>query len=269
MISAGLGESPELAEDVLDILGERGFESHQCPSAGVPEAQNGGMKGRSGQSLENSESRLPSLGCCSGSAVVPVPDHRESRLGEMDADLMGPSCFDANREECRAGESFNHRGFAEGLLRPATAARYLLAVVTIAADGFFEQEPGRCLPVYESQVVLLHGAAGELTGERVMGLIVLGDHEKPRSASVEAVDDPRARDATDAAQVRAVMEQGMDQRSPGVTWCGVYDHVSRFDDDEQILVLVDDIDRNRLRLGLGRFGRRHLDEHSLSGVQQS
>ena len=76
-----------------------------------------------------------------------------------------------------------------------------------------------------------------------LGGVVLGDHQQAARVAVEAMDDPRPRDAGDAAVLAAAGagEQRVDERvavvMPGRR---MDDEARRLVDDEQVVVLVDD-----------------------------
>ena len=100
---------------------------------------------------------------------------------------------------------------------------------------------------------------GELRCQIGQGLLVLGDDEEARGVLVEAVDDPRARRAADAAQVGAVEEKGVDERPRVVAGGRVDDETRRLVDEDDVRVLVDDVERDVLGFGVGRQGWRHGD----------
>ena len=60
---------------------------------------------------------------------------------------------------------------------------------------------------------LLHPAPGELGGECQVGFVVLRHDQAAAGFLVQPVDDARARDAADAAQLaRAMVQQRVDER---------------------------------------------------------
>src|SRR5690606_27714585 len=63
--------------------------------------------------------------------------------------------------------------------------------------------------------------------------------------------------------VAAVGQQSIYQGSISMPRAGVHDEPGRLVDDDQVLVLIDDIERNAFRLRLGRLRRRHLDPEHL------
>ena len=95
---------------------------------------------------------------------------------------------------------------------------------------------------------------GELLRQPFVGAVVLGDHQKPRRLLVDAVDDAGAGDSADAAEAAAaMMEQGVDHGAVAVSGGRVDDQPGGLVDDQQMLVLVKDRQRNFLRLVMGRL----------------
>ena len=88
-----------------------------------------------------------------------------------------------------------------------------------------------------------------------MGAVVLGDHHQPGGVLVEPVHDagpPHAADAREA--VAAMGDQRIDQGPVPWPAAGMNHQVARLVDDDHVVVLVDDIERDLLGRGLGRSG---------------
>ena len=73
-----------------------------------------------------------------------------------------------------------------------------------------------------------------------------GDHQQAARVAVEAVDDPRPLDAGDPTPGRAVAvgQQRVDQRAAGMARRRMDDQPGRLVDDQQVVVLVDDAERD-------------------------
>ena len=65
--------------------------------------------------------------------------------------------------------------------------------------------------------------------------------------------------AADAAQVVDVVEQRVDQRAAGVAGGRMHHHAGRLVDDDQVVVLVEDRQRQRLGRGAGIDRLRDVD----------
>ncbi|GMA77392.1 hypothetical protein GCM10025880_38090 [Methylorubrum aminovorans] len=101
---------------------------------------------------------------------------------------------------------------------------------------------------------------GELGGEALVGEIVLGHDEQAACILVETVDDARPAHATDPGQAYAAMgDQPVHESAILVPRRGMHDESRRLVDDDEILVLMDDRQRQRLALGLGGTRHRNAD----------
>ena len=58
--------------------------------------------------------------------------------------------------------------------------------------------------------------------------------------------------AADAAQIVDVVQQRVDQRAAGMAGRRVHDHAGRLVDDDEVAILVDDRERQRLGLAARR-----------------
>jgi len=104
----------------------------------------------------------------------------------------------------------------------------------------------------------LHGAAllgGERRGERRVRAIGLGRDHHAAGVLVQPVHDAGPEHAADPRQIAAVVQQRVDQRAAGVTGGGMHDHPGGLVDRDQIGVLEQDRERDRLGGDLERLGR--------------
>jgi hypothetical protein len=130
-------------------------------------------------------------------------------------------------------------------------------------DEFF----GSC-PVDQNEISLFDGSVRKLLGQNAVTYIVLCHDEYSRGSAVEAVNDPRSSDPTNPAQVGAVVEERVDEGPRGMSGCRMNDHVRRFVEYQQILILVEDVQGNGFRLRLGRLGGWHFDLDCFAGVEE-
>jgi hypothetical protein len=158
-----------------------------------------------------------------GAAVGRVADDGMAEVGEVDADLVGAAGFDADAQEgCQrpGGEDFVVRDGGPAFFRDG----HFLAVDGMAADRELHGA-GRLLrrAPDEGEVFLADGVGGKLRDERGVGLLVLGDDEDAGGVLVEAVDDAGAEFATDALEIGAMVEQGVDEGVGGMAGRGMDD----------------------------------------------
>ena len=105
-----------------------------------------------------------------------------------------------------------------------------------------------------------------LGAERLMGGIVFGNDEKAARVLVNAVDDARADGPADARQLpRAVVKQRVDERAVRVAGGRVHDHALRLVDNEQVVVLVHNVQRDVLGPGLDGLRVRQVDGVDFAG----
>ena len=115
-------------------------------------------------------------------------------------------------------------------------------------------------PPDEGEICALEGAIaaviGELGGEVLMGEIRLRDDHQPGRTLVEPVHDARPNDAADPGEPGTAMgDEGIDERARLVAGGRVNDEASGLVEDDEILVLVDDVERDALcARGRGRGG---------------
>ena len=98
-----------------------------------------------------------------------------------------------------------------------------------------------------------------------MGVVVLGDEHHAARVLVEAMDDAGAELAADAAQVVHVKEQRVDERLVGVAGGGMDDQAGGLVDHDDVVVLVEDREREVLRLDGRRSGGGDVDLDRLAG----
>ena len=98
-----------------------------------------------------------------------------------------------------------------------------------------------------------------------MRAVILGCDQETRRVLVEPVHDARAAHATNAGQARTAMgDQGVDQRSCRVSRSRVHHKARGLVDDDDVLVLVDDLKRDRLAPGFGFDRLRQVDYDRLA-----
>ena len=162
----------------------------------------------------------------------------------------------SSRASIRAapGNRSTHAPVGDRALAGPHAAGELLARVRIAPVERVDApaRPGR-LARHQRLVDPLDGVRLERRRRARHRRVVLGDHQQARGVLVDAVDDPRAQLAADAAQVAHVREQRVHQRPRLVPRRRVHHQPGRLVDDDQPAILVDD--RQRHRLGRDRRSR--------------
>jgi hypothetical protein len=80
------------------------------------------------------------------------------------------------------------------------------------------------------------------------------------------VNDTRPGYSTDAAQIGAVVKECVDESSRYTAGGGMNDDIRRFVDYEEVVILVEDVQRNGFGLGLGRLWGWYIDLDLFSGA---
>ena len=108
---------------------------------------------------------------------------------------------------------------------------------------------------------------GELETQPLVGPVVLGDDQEAARVLVEAVHDAGPLHAADARQARpAVGDQGVHQGAGRIAGGRMHHQASGLVDDDHVVVLVDDGERDRFSLRHRRLRWRHRDCDCLAGV---
>ena len=105
---------------------------------------------------------------------------------------------------------------------------------------------------HERDVLLADLAIVELPRKLAMRAIVLGHHHHSRRPAVETMHDARPRLAANAAQPVDVVQERVDERARRVPGGRVHDHARRLVDDHEVVVLVEDRERERFGPGVPR-----------------
>ena len=116
------------------------------------------------------------------------------------------------------------------------------------ADRAFElTRVGPQPPANDGEVRAAHRAVGKLRGQRAMCNVVAGCDDQARRALVEPVDDAWARLSTSGRPFATEAEQRVNEGARAVARRRVNHHPCRLVDDHEVGVLVDDLQRDRLR----------------------
>ena len=229
----------------------------KCELPGVQQLARGGKAGLLRQPLV-----LPV-------AVGGVAHHRMAQVLKMDADLMSATgmqlCFQPGGRVQTLADFVAGPGFAAG----AVGDSHAFAVTGVARDGGADFAGFlRDLLTDVDTVNLFQRAAGELFGQRDVRGVVLGHDQTTAGFLVETMHDARSRHATDAAEFPgAMVEQGVDQRVFLVSGGGILPPNPRFVQDQQVLVLEQNVQRNVLGQRLGGTGVGPMDLDLFAGAR--
>jgi hypothetical protein len=203
--------------------------------------------------------------------VTEVPGDRQAQVRQVRADLVRPAGQRVERQQGVPAAGAEHLVFSRR--SPTTGHHgHALPVARVAPDRRLDTSADRWrLPAHEGQVFLLDAAVAELAHQAGLCRIGLGHHQQPARLFVEPMDDPRSTDTGDRAERLASVErapkQGIHQRPAAVPGRRVHDQPGRLVDDQHRLVVIRDLERDRLGRQRRVRRRAELDAHLLASLE--
>ena len=149
---------------------------------------------------------------------------------------------------------------ASGLALRVSRDGHFLAVACGAGNSGFNRADqwARC-PARKGRIGALNIVRGKQFGKPCMGGLCFGCHHHAGCQLVEAVDNTRALNPANAGQLAfAVVEQSVDQRARPCARRRVNGHACSLVDDDQMVVLMQDIQRYVFRFRRCGDRCRHL-----------
>lgn len=137
----------------------------------------------------------------------------------------------------------------------------------VTADRPVDNLTGSRRTPHERDVLLRDLPFAKLARQLPMGGIMFGHHHDTRRASIEPVDDARAGDAPDAAQITHVVKQCVHECAPSVARGRVHNHPGGLVDDHEVFVLIENCDGQVFWDGRGGDRPRHRDIDGLTRLQ--
>jgi hypothetical protein len=185
------------------------------------------------------------------SILAPVEGVSHDRVpdgGQMYADLMSPTRQRAHLKQCGIVMALEHAELGDGRSTAAFPDGPALTILHIPAERSFDATLVLLHPsVHQRKIRFLDGAILELSNERVIGRVALGEEDDAAGLFVEAVDDAGPLGSSDTSQ-RAPMEQAQQEGAPAVPRAGIDDPSRGLIDHDEVLIFVEDGQRHRLRL---------------------
>ena len=189
----------------------------------------------------------------------------------MDADLVGAAGFKLALDEGDVAEPFHHSVVGDGMFALFTVGEdgHYEAVARVAAhvpdDGafvLFEVAP------HEGAVLAVNGVVEEVGGQLDLRLLRLGHDQNAGGVLVDTVQQQWL----DLFAILIFLSlkmigEGIDERAVVVTESRVHHHAGRLVDDDEVIVLVHDVERDVLGDNLeiaGRTGQQ--DGNDIVGV---
>ena len=107
---------------------------------------------------------------------------------------------------------------------------------------------------------------GKLRAQRLVGPVVLRNHHQAGGVLVQPVHDAGPFDSADAGEAGSAMrDQGVDQRAGLMAGGGMHHQSPRLVDNDDVVVLIDDVERDIFARGFSRDRLRHVDCDRIPG----
>ncbi len=200
-------------------------------------------------------------------AVDQIAEQRVSRLGEVNANLMGAAGLQLDLEQRGAIEALTDCEFCLRRLPRLHAPTKALAVHRMATEEGGEPSPFVRLAVDQRQIDFPHQSRLECGLQRQQGALVLRYHQTAGGVLVQPMNQTRTEPPADPGQVPNPMKQRIDQRARAVARARVDHHPGLLVEDEQITILVKDLQWQILGGDIGRRGSRHRQLDALATSQ--
>src|SRR2546426_769475 len=202
-----------------------------------------------------------------GRPVERVADDGVADRREVDADLVGAPGQRLDFEQREVGEAPQRTIPGCGLAGPDASGPHAHAVDGVAADGLHNLAArARYTPVNERDIRLVYFPLFELRRELPVSKVVLGHEHQTRSHLVQAMDDPWAQFPSRSGKAADVVQQGVDQRAGFHPGAHVHHHSGGLIYDHQIVVFVDDRERQVFR-HRAQFTARRADADAVAGCE--
>ena len=177
-------------------------------------------------------------------AVQGITQQRIADVGHVHADLVGTPGFQLDPDMGVATETFQYA--VMGDRRLAGMGHCLFGTDgRMTADGLIHLASTGHDATGNGFVLAKGGLFLQLIHQRRVRLQGLGDDQQPGGVLVDAMDDTGA---GQRGQIRAVVQQRIEQRAVRIAGTGMHHQPHRLVDHQQMVVLVDDIQFD----GLGR-----------------
>ena len=184
-------------------------------------------------------------------AVAHVARDRQAEIRQMRADLVRAPRSRVERKQ-RVPATGGELLVVGDRCAAAGHDRHPLAIPRVTADRRLDAATrGRRLAAHEREVLLLDAAVAELAHQAGLRRIGLGDDDQAARLLVEPMDDPGSADAGDRAEGLAAIarttQEGVHEGARSVPGRRMHDEPGRLVDDQHVVVLVGDDERDRLR----------------------
>ena len=186
-------------------------------------------------------------------AVDGIPRQRMADTGHVYADLVGAAGLELAGNVGEIAKAFQHAPAGVGIARTRNFRGYdghFFAVARVAAEvGFHKALVLFQVAVDDGMIDAVDAVHAELRAERLVRGIVFSHDQQSAGVLINTVDDTGPDRPADTRKLPgAMIEQCVDKCAVRVAGCGMHHHALGLVDDDQVGILVDDIERDILRL---------------------
>jgi hypothetical protein len=177
-----------------------------------------------------------------------VTDQGIPQERKMDANLVSATGLWKSFDESIGIQAFQCMVFCDGLSAFGDDS-HPFPIAWVATEGRVDDTARRRNdPIRESQVDLLDRPLLELSLEMKTGTLGESDNHQPGSVLVEAVDNPWATLASHSSKLVEACQKGIHEGAGWMAWGRMDHHPSRLVDDNDLVILINDVKRDRFRL---------------------
>ena len=157
----------------------------------------------------------------------------------MNADLMGSPCQKVNLDKACLIEGFHQDPPGFSVFSGLRNGGHFYPINGMPADRHHDAPAGSFhMAVNHGKVLLLDAAQSELFGQACLGFGIFCGNQYAGGVFVQAMHDAGAYLAGNAGQVRAMVQQCVDEGAGVMSRRRMNDHAGRLVQYEQILVLI-------------------------------
>ncbi len=187
-------------------------------------------------------------------SVDSIAEHRMAEVLEVDSNLVCPAGVECALDQ-RSRDKLSTHPPARSRRPPSLDDRHLLPMHRVATDRSIDFT---CLlaefTLDQSEIDLCDTAPCKLPHERLMGGVILRRYQTAARLLVEPMDDAGSLDASDPTQGGAMVQECIDERIIPVADSGVHDESGGLVDHDEVVVFVQDTQRDVPRHDVARDG---------------
>jgi len=206
-----------------------------------------------------------------GGAVERVANHRMMERGKVDADLVGAAGVELDFEERCWADAVEHTPVCAGCagaIDDAAARGHADATIGVACDSELDAAFRFVDDAFDQREVgLFHQAIAEGFAEFAVGGVVFGDEDNAGGFFVEAVDDAGAEYVAALGERLAAAQECVDHGAGMVAGSRVDNHACGLVDGEDVVVFIQEVERDAFGLGLDRGARLDFDGDTFAAVE--